>query len=200
MKVLIVTAEPRGKSFAAKLAELYVDGLGACREVETEWLDLLATGFDPRLRAEDLALYRGIGPVPDDVRREQQRIEAADVVILAFPIYWWSLPAVLKGWIDRVFTKGWAFDSAASPRPLAGKSVRLIATGGAGPRAYDKHGYRAAITAQIEHGVFHFSGIEDVATHLFLEVEGADPAARERDLATAFTLGASLPCRAPIAA
>ncbi|MGX1791146.1 NAD(P)H-dependent oxidoreductase [Bosea sp. NPDC055332] len=200
MKVLIVTAEPRGKSFATRLAERYVDGLASCRQVEVEWLDLLTVGFDPRLQAADLALYHGAGPVPDDVRIEQQRIEAADAVILAFPVYWWSFPAVLKGWIDRVFTKGWAFDSKAAPKPLAGKIVRLIATGGAGPRAYDKHGHRAAITAQIEHGVFHFSGIDDVATHLFLDVESGDPAAREADLAAAFALGASLYCRASIAA
>lgn len=196
MKVLIVTAEPRGRSFAKALAERYLDGLGTSRKIEAEWLDLLASGFDPRLQAADLALYHGSGPAPGDVRIEQERIEAADLVILAFPVYWWSLPAVLKGWIDRVFTKGWAFDSRANAKPLAGKAVRLIATGGAGPRAYDRYGYRAAIMAQIEHGVFHFSGIDDVATLLFLDVESLDPAARERDLATVFVLGASLPSSA----
>jgi NAD(P)H dehydrogenase (quinone) len=200
MNVLIVTAEPRSGSFAAALAKRYVDGLRARREVGVTWLDLLATGFEPRLQAADLALYHGTGPVPADVRAEQERIEAADVVILAFPIYWWSLPAVLKGWIDRVFTKGWAFDSPALVKLLAGKTIRLIATGGAAARAYDKHGYREAIATQIEHGIFHFSGIDDVATHLFLDVESADPAARERDLAAAFELGAALSQRAPLTA
>ncbi|MCZ8389221.1 NAD(P)H-dependent oxidoreductase [Achromobacter xylosoxidans] len=196
MKILIVTAEPRVPSFAQALAQRYLDGLATRQPITTQWLDLLGSGFEPRLQAADLALYHGTGPVPDDVRVEQQRIEAADLVILAFPVYWWSLPAVLKGWIDRVFTKGWAFESPAAAKPLAGKAVRLIATGGAGPRAYDKHGYRAAITTQIEHGVFHFSGIDDVATHLFLDAERADPAQHERDLAAAFALGASLPPRA----
>lgn len=196
MKVLIVTAEPHGRSFAAALAESYLAGLGVARAVEVERLDLLEAGFDPRLQAADLALYRGMGLVPGDVRVEQRRIEAADLVVLAFPVYWWSLPAVLKGWIDRVFTKGWAFDAPASA--LAGKAVRLIATGGARAAAYEKHGYRTAIAAQIEHGVFHFSGIKDVETHLFLDVEAIDPAARESDLAAAFALGTSFADRSAL--
>lgn len=103
------------------------------------------------------------------------------------------MPAVLKGWIDRVFTNGWAF--GAEDRfsgPLATKSVRLIATGGSKPGVYEKYGYRTAIAAQIEHGIFHFSGIRDLQTHLFLDVENGDRAARLRNLATAFELGQAL--------
>lgn len=196
MNILIVTADCRDHSLARSLAERYVAGAKASGDVIVEWADLAREGFDPRMTVADLAVYHGDGPLPADVRREQQRIERADVVVLAFPVYWWSLPAVMKGWIDRVFTKGWAFGGTDRfSGPLAGKAVRLIATGGAAPKAYEKHGYRAAITAQLEHGVFHFSGIRDVGTHLFLDVEDGDTAARLRNLSTAHDLGRALAAR-----
>ena len=50
------------------------------------------------------------GVASADVLAEQARIDRADTLVLVYPIYWWSMPALLKGWIDRVFSNGWAFD------------------------------------------------------------------------------------------
>lgn len=193
MNILLVTADPTGRSFAASLAENYVAGVQAAVSASVEHADLAQEGFDPRMTSADLAFFRGEGTLPEDVALEQARIERADLILIAFPVYWWSMPAVLKGWVDRVFTRGWAFgdDKHFSGR-LVGKSVRLVATGGAGQRTYEKHGYRAAIAAQIEHGVFKFSGVGDVETHLFLDVESGDRAARLCNLSTAQELGRTL--------
>lgn len=193
MNMLIVTADPRGRSFAAALADRYAAGAGAAAAVTVEQADLAREGFDPRMTEADLAHYRGEGALPAEIRREQQRVERAAVVVLAFPVYWWSLPALLKGWIDRVFTTGWAFGgSDRFAGPLSQKKVRLIATASGGPRLYDRHGYRTAMAAQIEHGIFHFSGVRDVATHFFFDVETRDEAARLRNLAAAEDLGRAL--------
>jgi NAD(P)H dehydrogenase (quinone) len=201
MNILVVTAAPRGDSLITSLADRYLAGMRAEGVQHVERADLLGEAFDPRLMQHDLAFYQGKGPIPDDVRREQERIERADVLVLAFPIYWWSLPAVMKGWIDRVFTNGWAFGAGERfAGPLAAKKVRLIATGGAAPRAYEKHGYRAAIAAQIEHGIFNFSGVRDVQTHLFLEAENGDQAARLRNLSSAYELGRSVIAGSSLAA
>ena len=195
MNILIVTSDPRGQSFAATLADRYAAGAsaGAAAVVALEHADLAREGFDPRMTEADLAYYRGAGALPAEIRREQQRIERADVVVLAFPVYWWSMPALLKGWIDRVFTTGWAFGgSDRFAGPLSQKKVRLIATASGGPRLYDRHGYRTAMAAQIEHGIFNFSGVRDVATHFFFDIEGRDEAARLRNLAAAEDLGRTL--------
>lgn len=193
MNILIVTADPRSRSFSAALAERYSAGAKAAGTVTIEHADLFREGFDPRITEADLAYYRGEGALPDTIRSEQQRIERADTLVLAFPVYWWSMPALLKGWIDRVFTTGWAFGgSDRFSGPLSAKKVRLIATASGGPRLYERHGYRAAIAAQIEHGIFNFSGIKDVETHLFFDVESRDEAARLRNLAAAEDLGRNL--------
>lgn len=193
MNILVVTADRKRQSLTAALIDRYVAGARFGGVSSVEYADLTSEGFDPRMTEADLAFYRGDGPLPQDVRREQERVERADLLVLGFPVYWWSLPAILKGWIDRIFTKNWAFGSDKRfSGPLAGKKVRLIASGGAGSRSYEKHGYRTAIGAQIEHGVFNFSGVRDVETHLFLDVENGDKAARLRNLAAAYDLGRSL--------
>ncbi|MGB3433273.1 NAD(P)H-dependent oxidoreductase [Achromobacter sp.] len=173
MNILVITAGAPADSFSAALAERYVNGVQAGCHARVTWADLRAEGFDPRMTAADLDFYRGRGLLPGDVRREQLRVEAADLVVLAFPIYWWAMPALAKGWIDRVFTKGWAF-------------------GAAGPHAYDEHGYRTAISTQIEHGVLYYSGVSDLRTHLFLDVESGDEDARHRNLSDAYGFGLSL--------
>lgn len=191
MNILVIAASAPAGSYSAALAERYVAGANAGGQARVVWADLDAESFDPRMTAADLAFYRGQGALPGDVRREQLRVEAADLIVLAFPIYWWSMPALVKGWIDRVFTKGWAF-GGGQPARLAGKRLRLLATGGAGAQAYDGHGYRAAISTQIEHGVFHYSGVSDVRTHLFLDAESGDEDARLRSLSDAHAFGLSL--------
>lgn len=193
MKIQVVRADPRDTSLTASLVERFVAGVQSAGPARVEIATLQQEGFDPRISQADLDFYHGNGSLPDDVRSQQQRVDDADVLLIAFPVYWWSLPAVLKGWIDRVFTNGWAFGGAErSSGALSGKRIRIIATGGAGSGAYEKHGYRAAITAQIEHGIFHFSGVSDVQTHFFLDVENGDKAARLRNLTAAYELGRSL--------
>lgn len=190
MNVLVVTADPLPHRAAAPaLAKRYVAGLQAQGSIELEWADLNVEGFDPRMQAADLAFYRGEGPLPAGIREEQLRIERADLILLTFPVYWWSVPALLKGWIDRVFTKGWAFETKDGQSALAGKAFRLIATAGAGASLYQRRGYRSALTTQLEEGILRFSGVSDIATHLFFDAERQEQAARERALTQAETLG-----------
>jgi putative NADPH-quinone reductase len=65
----------------------------------------------PALRAPTTSCCTRATP-PADVLAEQARIDRADALVLVFPIYWWSLPGLLKGWIDRVFVNGWAIVTA----------------------------------------------------------------------------------------
>ena len=201
MHVLTVFSHPQRKSFPGAVLDAFVEGVVQAGHT-AEVADLHAEGFDPRFTAEDHAHFWG-GPRPADVAREQARVDAADALALVFPIYWWSFPALLKGWIDRVFTTGWAYslDAQSNSRGhLSGKPVMLIGTGGTRPATYDKYGYGDALRTQIEVGIFNFCGMTDVETHLLLDVDGEANAERRAGyLIDARALGAGLvaPDRVP---
>ncbi len=106
MHTLVLFAHPQSESLTGSAARMLAAQLSATGHT-AEVADLATEEFDPRFTAEDLAAMRGEGPYPDDVRREQQRVERAAAVVLVYPVYWWGMPGLLKGWIDRVLNFGW---------------------------------------------------------------------------------------------
>ncbi|KAA5834304.1 NAD(P)H-dependent oxidoreductase [Saccharopolyspora hirsuta] len=160
MRSLVVVAHPDPESLTHGLGRAVAAALsGEGRSAEL--FDLAAESFDPRFTAADLLHYRGEGPTPPDVAREQARVDRAQQLVLVFPVYWWSMPALLKGWIDRVFTNGWAFDHSPGGRPvpkLDRLSVHLLAVAGGDADGFERHGYTEALRTQIEHGIFGFCG------------------------------------------
>ena len=164
MHTLVLFAHPESHSLTAEVARRIADGLTAAGG-SAEIADIAAEGFDPRYTEDDLRVVRGLGAVPEDVRREQERVERADAIVLVHPVYWWSMPSLLKGWIDRVFTFGWAFGTEEST-VFARRDMHLVRLGGNSPETYDKHGYREAMRTGIEHGIFEFSGGPVASTHL----------------------------------
>jgi NAD(P)H dehydrogenase (quinone) len=110
--------------------------------------------------------------------REEQRVERADMLVFVFPVYWWSVPALLKGWFDRVLTLNWAYKVADDGRivgNLRDVPVRLIATGGSDLTGFDKHGYSTAIQTQIIEGVFGFCGLKNVKLDILYQADTATP-------------------------
>ena len=201
MHVLSVYSHPTREHFPAAVLDAFVEGVVSAGHT-SEVADLHAEGFDPRFTAADHAHFWG-GPRPEDAIREAARVEAADAIVLVFPVYWWSFPALLKGWIDRVFTAGWAYsvDPSTTTRGLLGdKPIILIGMGGMRDGTYDKYGYRDAMKTQIDVGIFGFVGLTDVETHLLLDVEGdANAERRAAQLVEARAIGAALvaPDRVP---
>ncbi|EKS6735861.1 NAD(P)H-dependent oxidoreductase [Enterobacter asburiae] len=176
--VLIVTAHPVDTSLSHSLAARIA---GRLREkgTQVEIADLHAEGFNPAMSRGDLDLYHGDqGALPGDILREQQRVERADMLVFVFPIYWWSVPALLKGWFDRVLTLNWAYKVADDGRIVGNMRdvpVRLIATGGSDHTGFDKHGYSTAIQAQIIEGVFGFCGLRNVKFDILYQADTATP-------------------------
>lgn len=168
MHLLVVMAHPSGTSLTRSVASAIVD-TGKALGHTVELVDLVAEKFDPVFGPADHAAFNAVGSTPPAVRREQQRIDRADHLILVHPVYWWSMPAVLKGWIDRVFVSGWAFEEEADGgivKKLGRLNVHLIALAGASAATYAKHGYRDAMRAQIDHGIFDFCGARLVTSEL----------------------------------
>ncbi|MFV3016748.1 NAD(P)H-dependent oxidoreductase, partial [Pseudomonas sp. KHB2.9] len=91
-----------------------------------------------------------------------------------FPIYWWSLPGLLKGWIDRVFVNGWAIDYGPDTpvvKKLRHLQVHLLALGAADQSAFERHGYAKAMHTQIDYGIFDYCGAQVLTSALLLESE-----------------------------
>lgn len=187
MHALIVTAHPLPHSFTHAVARRLAEGVEDAGHT-SETADLAQEGFDPRFTAVDIARFQQSGPADADVRAEQARIDRADALALVYPVYWWSMPGLLKGWIDRVFSQGWAYQEreGRDERRLGHLAVHLLAIGGADMRTYARHGYFGAMRTQIDHGIFEYCGAR-VSTSELLAPLGDD--ARERHLATTFDIG-----------
>ena len=73
-----------------------------------EVVDLHAVRFDPRLKIQDFTQFAG-GQMPQDVLNQQEKVAVADALVLIHPMLLASFPAILKGWMDRVFSHGFAY-------------------------------------------------------------------------------------------
>lgn len=117
MRALVVLAHPLSDSLCAHLAHEAIDALRA-RGATVDILDLYAESFQPSLtEAERRLHYKTPEPGPD-IAALQQRLAAADTLVLVFPTWWFSLPAILKGWFDRVWAPKFAFDHGTPIKPL----------------------------------------------------------------------------------
>jgi NAD(P)H dehydrogenase (quinone) len=120
MNVLIVHAHPEPGSFCTALRDAAVDTLTAAGH-QVVVSDLYAMGFNPVAGAADFGDRKNpdylvyaleqrhgaeTGSLAPDIRAEIDKVRNCDLLILTFPIFWMSMPAMLKGWIDRVFVSG----------------------------------------------------------------------------------------------
>ena len=200
MHALIVVSHPDPGSLTHAVAHGVAGGIAISGPHTTEFADLAAEGFHPAFHAGDREAYLLKGDVPADVLHEQARIDRADALVLVFPVYWWSFPGQLKGWIDRVFTNGWAYDEAPDGslgQRLGRLAVHLVGIGGADGGTCTRHGYDGAMRTQIDHGIFGFCGAQVLTSELLMGTNGAAATAH---LATARALGARVFRKGPATA
>lgn len=176
MHSLVLFAHPQPESLTGETARTLAAALRTAEGHTAEVADLAADGFDPRFTATDLAAMRGQTPVPADVRREQQRVERADAVVLVYPVYWWGMPGLLKGWIDRVISYGWAYgDDEVHADALSRRDIHLLALAGTDPGTYARHGYTESMRTGIEHGIFEYCGATVASSHVIYDTEAGVP-------------------------
>ena len=157
MKVLVVMAHPRRDSLTGQVTDAVVTGL-ADADDEAELVDLYGEGFDPLITPADEPDWGSVNkPYSHAVQTEIERLQRNDGIILVFPIWWWSFPAILKGWIDRVWNKDIAYGS----KFLSHKRALAIGLSASDAETYAKRGYDTAIETQIVTGIFDFCGIAD---------------------------------------
>ena len=111
MHVLVLFAHPRRDAFTGELADAFCQGLREAGH-SVEFADLYAEGFDPLLEAGQFALETGLDPQaprPADVEAQQVRLDRAEGLVFIYPFWWSDVPAILKGWFDRVMAYGFAY-------------------------------------------------------------------------------------------
>lgn len=167
MRHLVIAAHPSSKSFNHAVVEAYTSAL-AERKHHVECRDLYSLKFNPVLSARDLAALAQ-GMPAGDVVREQGAIRRADVVTLISPLWWSGFPAMLKGYLDRVFSFGFAYtikDGEYLPG-LAGKKGVIVTTSGATKKELKNSGALRALRTIYDEGLMQFCGIE-LVRHLYL--------------------------------
>ena len=171
MKTLLVIAHPRRSSLTGQAADAFREAAQANGH-EFELADLALERFDPVLREADEPDWGDPDKVySEDVRREMQRIERNEATVMVFPVYWWSMPALLKGWIDRVWNNGWAYGARKFPQ----KRAWMIGIAGAVESGYTKRGYDTAMQTQLDVGILDYCGVAERRLQLLYgSIEGDD--------------------------
>lgn len=120
---LIVTAHPLGRSLTARIAAT-LEGQARAMGWQVTRRDLY-DGFDPVLTPKERAGY--YTTPADTLAQDKADLAQAQVLILVFPTWWFGFPAILKGWFDRVWTPGLAFDHSPGFGPMLPRLDRLQA-------------------------------------------------------------------------
>ena len=128
MRTLVVVAHPSTDSFCHALTDRAVAGLRAAGHDVTV-LDLYAEGFRVAMSAEEHAAYHGDEPIVDPVvGLHADAVLAAEALVFVYPTWWSGLPAILKGWLERVLVPGvgFRFDENGKVRPGLGQVRHLV--------------------------------------------------------------------------
>jgi NAD(P)H dehydrogenase (quinone) len=179
MKVLIVHAHPEPRSFVGALRDVAVEELTRLGH-EVRVSDLHALGFRADSGRHDFletadpdylkpqyeqghASERGT--FAPDVRAEVENVLWADTMIWTFPLWWFSVPAILKGWVDRVFVMGAIYGGGRiyATGALKGRRAMLAFTTGGPAASYAPGGFNGDLNVllyPIHHGVFYFTGMD----------------------------------------
>jgi putative NADPH-quinone reductase len=125
MRVLLIYAHPLSDSYAATLRDTVVAALRAGSHT-VDLCDLYQEGFDPVLSAQERRDYRNTSENTRAVSRHVDRLRQAEGVVFVFPSWWYGMPAILKGYFDRVWVPGVAFEFGPQAiRPLL-RSIRMF--------------------------------------------------------------------------
>ena len=125
MRVLLIFAHPLGESFGAALRDTVADTLKACGH-GVDLCDLYQQGFDPVLSSHERRVYKDASENAKNVAEHVELLRQAEGIILVFPSWWYGMPAILKGYFDRVWLPGVAFEFGPQAiRPLL-HGIRLF--------------------------------------------------------------------------
>ncbi|CAI8889367.1 NAD(P)H-dependent oxidoreductase [Pseudomonas neuropathica] len=176
-RMLVILGHPSTDSFCGALSETYVQAAkDAGHEVRLLRLDALE--FDPVLHEG----YNKVQPLEPDLLQAQADITWAEHLTFVYPIWWGGIPALLKGFVDRIFLPGFAFkyrEGKAFPdKLLKGRTAHLLVTMDT-PYWYYKWIYGMPGLNQMRKTTLEFCGIKPLKTLTFGPILGSKPNQRD---------------------
>uniref|UniRef100_A0A8C6U460 Ribosyldihydronicotinamide dehydrogenase [quinone] n=1 Tax=Neogobius melanostomus TaxID=47308 RepID=A0A8C6U460_9GOBI len=202
-KVLIVYAHQSAGSFSAAAKEAAVEVLKS-KDCSVEVSDLYAMKFKATATAEDITgevknsehfryaeetkLAWDEGRLSADITEEQRKLQEADLIIFQFPMYWFTVPAILKGWFDRVLTLGFAYTKEKRySNGIFKKTKALLSfTTGSQETMFSPTGINGDMNVTLwplQNGILHYCGFQVLAPQIFWAPADAAPEDRSAMLA-----------------
>ncbi|QYR21046.1 NAD(P)H oxidoreductase [Paenibacillus sp. sptzw28] len=185
MKILTVVSHPRVNSLTFSVADRFAQGLADAGH-ETEVLDLHRIGFNPLLwesdepeSSSDRKIYS------PEVETEIERMKKHDALAYIFPVWWHSFPAMLKGYIDRVWNNGFAYGTSK----LHHKKVLWLGLASAPKGHYEKYQYDKMMEHHLNLGIAGFCGISNSKVEILYDSLDSRPEIIESLLTHAYHLG-----------
>ncbi|MWB95085.1 flavodoxin family protein [Flavobacterium sp. GA093] len=168
MKNLIIYAHPNSASLNHFFKQTVLESLEESGQ-EVVVRDLYQINFNPVLSLNDMNGQR-IGQVADEVKNEQDFISWADRIVFVYPIWWTGMPAIMKGYIDRVFSYGFAYryDQGIQKGLLTGKQTIIINSHGKSNAEYEAMGMDKALMLTSDTGIFTYCGLE-IKEHFYFD-------------------------------
>ncbi|MFK8329694.1 NAD(P)H-dependent oxidoreductase [Pseudomonas sp. BJa5] len=185
-RILVLLGHPSNRSFCAALAAAYVGGARTVGH-DVQVLEIGALQFDPVLRSG----YQHRQPLEPDLLHAQALIDWAEHLVFVFPIWWGGIPALLKGFLDRVLLPGFAFkyhsDSIFPQRLLKGRSADLLVCMDTPPWYY-RWVQRMPALEQMRRTTLSFCGIRPQKTLTFGPIISSSATQRDKWLRRAHKL------------
>jgi len=173
---LVILCHPVQNSFNAAVAAAYCAAVRACGQ-QADVRDLYAMGFDPVLKAREQPGAPDFALSPD-VCNELELVRASDVLVLVYPIWFGTPPAMMKGYVDRVLGAGFSarsMQSQSSPSCLAGKALLSFTSSATRRQWLNERGQWIALRQVFDHYLAHaFSLKSDEHVHFPSIVDGLD--------------------------
>lgn len=161
-KVLIIDGHPDAKSFNNGLFYAYQNGASKS-SVELQSIIIRDLDFNPNLKYG----YRKRTELEPDLSEAIEKIKWSDHMVWIHPVWWYSIPALMKGFIDRTFLPGITFQyqngSALPKKLLKGKTARIISTADS-PKWYYDWVMKGPATHHLKRGTLEFCGVKPVKT------------------------------------
>lgn len=186
-RILVILGHPDSDRFCSAIATSYLEGASQAGN-EVRRISVGDLSFDPVLHKG----YAKIQELEPDLVAAQEAITWAQHIVFVYPTWWGGMPALLKGFIDRVFLPGFAFkyreDSRFWDRLLCGRSAHLLVTMDTPPWYY-RLVFRMPGHNQMKRTILEFSGIKPVTISSFGPVKGSSQQQREKWLGKAREYG-----------
>jgi NAD(P)H dehydrogenase (quinone) len=194
MHIYVIYAHPSTSSFTYEVLNSFLHGikeLGNTFEIG----DLYEMNFECKLDIDQYTRemsWTASIPVPNDVKKEQKKIQRADAIAFIYPVWWSDCPGILKGWFDRVWTNGYAYlydENAGRKSSIKPKKALVICTAGHNVEYLEETGIAQSMRCIMLKDRLNNVGFTDVKMEILGGMSSKSKLTKKSNLEKAYNLG-----------